>query len=69
MKHMMIFFAGILVLVGLAMLLPGAMQWDILQIQAGLGKPDLLKHEALKMLLGVLLCGTGWFVGTHEKEN
>ena len=30
--------AGLFILVGMALVLPGAIMWDSLQIQAGLGK-------------------------------
>ena len=43
---------SVFALVGLALVLPGAVMWDALQIQAGLGNTQPLTDAILKMVGG-----------------
>lgn len=51
----------ILVLIGLALVLPGAVIWQALQIQAGLGNTAPLQAEVVKMAFGMVCLAISWF--------
>lgn len=51
----------VFVLVGLALVLPSAAQWEALQIQAGLGNPQPLTDATVKMAGGIVCLAIAWF--------
>lgn len=60
--------AGLLVLVGLVLVLPGAIMWDALQIQAAIGNSAPLTNAAIQMAFGVLCLVLAWVV-LHLTRN
>jgi hypothetical protein len=60
--------AGLFILVGLALILPGAVMWDALQIQAGLGNPGPLNHAAYNMAGGMASIALAWLINKFTKE-
>jgi hypothetical protein len=51
----------IFALAGLALVLPGAAQWEALQIQAGLGNGQPLTDAIVKMAGGIVCLAIAWF--------
>ena len=55
--------AGLFILVGMALVLPGAIMWDSLQIQAGLGNPEPLTRATYNLAGGLGSLSLGWIIG------
>ena len=58
--------AGIFIIVGLALILPGAVMLDALQIQAGLGNPGPLNNATYNMAGGMACISLAWLIGKFD---
>jgi hypothetical protein len=61
MKTLTLIALSVFALAGLALVLPGAAQWEALQIQAGLGNPQPLTDAIVKMAGGIVCLAIAWF--------
>lgn len=53
---------SVFALVGLALVLPSAAQWEALQIQAGLGNSQPITDATVKIAGGLICLAIAWFM-------
>ncbi|MDL1909860.1 hypothetical protein FBQ81_04065 [Chloroflexi bacterium CFX6] len=61
MKIVPLTIISVFALLGLALVLPAAAQWEALQIQAGLGNTQPLTEAIVKMAGGIVCLAIAWF--------